>query len=182
MVEIETFANQLGYDASKILQMAHGLSSIDFATNSSFNESTGDLPEPIVQELYARYDVYSHGPFHFAESESKNKCTVFIPNKLTEQLLANDVILESFDKAQRLYQYLNWTIRISAVADSMVRLEGRNGYNVLLIHTELHDQRENDLYALCIINDMESAKAQKWYLFVFLSIFCFIEIPIGFWL
>lgn len=35
---------------------------------------------------------------------------------MTEQLIHHDLILEQFPTAQRLYQYLNWTMRMSKVA------------------------------------------------------------------
>jgi hypothetical protein len=43
-------------------------------------------------------------------------------------------------------------------------LESESGCNVVLVHTELHDHRQRDLYALCVSNDVVSAKAQKWQL------------------
>lgn len=88
---------------------------------------------------------------------------VFIPNKLTEVLLEMGVIWEQFQKPQRLYQYLNWTIRISNQSRQIVPLNGKNWFTIQLINTELHDQNGNHLYALCIPNDVISAKAQKWY-------------------
>ena len=57
---------------------------------------------------------------------------------------------------------MNWTIRISKVTEAVVVLKGRSGGKVLLIDTELHDHRGQELYALCIPNDVVSSKAQKW--------------------
>merc|ERR1719474_2401467 len=102
-------------------------------------------------------------------SNPEPKDTVFIPNKLTEQLIDDMLIHEPFGTARRLYQYLNWTLRISAMAQTTVQMEGRDGCSVLLVDTELHDQRGRGLYALCIRNDIVSAKAQKWQLAAMLS-------------
>merc|ERR1719433_2467114 len=55
-------------------------------------------------------------------------------------------------------------MRICKMAECLVVLEGRNGRTVLLVNTELHDQRGRELYALCIPNDVISFKAQKWQL------------------
>ena len=56
---------------------------------------------------------------------------------------------------------MNWTIRISKVAEAVVVLKGRSGGKVLLIDTELHDHRGQELYALCIPNDVVSSNAQN---------------------
>jgi len=143
---------------SQILSNAEHLSSGDFCLGSPDNV---DLPKNMVNELVAHYGLYSHGPFRF-HSNPDPKVKVFIPNKLTEQLVEEEALNEPLDTAPRLYQYLNWTMRISAMSQTTVQLEGREGRSVLLVHTELHDQRRRDLYALCIQNDIVSAKAQKW--------------------
>ena len=110
------------------------------------------------QSPYCRLNADGH-PTIF-----KEKSPVFVARKYTEQLVAGGVLLEGFPTAQRLYQYLNWTMRINKVSRTMNLLEGRGGGRVLLINTELHDRDRRELYALCIPNDVVSPKAQKWYI------------------
>ena len=85
---------------------------------------------------------------------------VFIDNKLTERLVASRVIAEQISTPRRLYQYLNWTMRLNKMAQSTLTMEGRNGYRVLLIDVELHDRYGRGLYALCILNDKDAPKWQ----------------------
>ncbi len=86
-----------------------------------------------------------------------------ISSKVTAQLVKSGLISERFSSAQRLYQYLNWTTRISAVAGCMAVMEGRNGRRMLLVNTELHDQSGHTLYALSSLNDVVTHRTQKWY-------------------
>jgi len=160
---IQCIAKQNGLDSELILSSAQGLSSADFCIKSNA-QSMSTLPDVVAEELLSRYDLYSQGPFNYRQFGAKENSMVFIPNKMTEKLMAEELISERFENASRLYQYLNWTIRISKVAQLMVLLESENGCNVVLVHTELHDQRQRDLYGLCVANDMVSAKAQKWQL------------------
>jgi len=162
---LKSIAELYGMAFSQILPRAEHLSSADFCLGSPRNV---DLPEVMVNELLSHYDLYHHGPFQM-HSNPEPKDTVFIPNKLTEQLIDDMLIHEPFGTARRLYQYLNWTLRISAMAQTAVQMEGRGGCSVMLVDTELHDQRRRGLYALCIRNDIVSAKAQKWQLAAMLS-------------
>jgi len=89
---------------------------------------------------------------------------VFINGKVTARLIRSQLIREDILTARRLYQYLNWTMRISKVAETMTIMEGRTGRKVLLFDVELHDQRGEGLYALCVPNDVQSPNAQQWQL------------------
>ena len=169
---IAYLAEKHGYNPDDILASAHHFSSADFCVDKHFNNDPERyLPSTIITDLRARYNLKSNGPFITVPSErslqkrvaSRNQWTVYVPNKFTDQLVADDIILETFDQSQRLYQYLNWTIRISTMARTMALLQGQNKYTVMLCHTELHDRRGRDLYALCIQNDVVSSNAQEWY-------------------
>jgi hypothetical protein len=94
----------------------------------------------------------------------KEKSMVFIANQVTQRLIETHLILEHFPTAQRLYQYLHWTMRMSKVAHAMAQFEGRNGGKVLLIDVELHDHRQQRLYALCTPNDVVTQQTQPWQL------------------
>lgn len=112
-------------------------------------------------------DLWRQSPFECLNADChpavfKEKSPVFVARKSTERLVAEQLMVEGFSTAQRLYQYLNWTMRINKVSRTMNLLEGRSGERVLLINTELHDRRRRELYALCIPNDVISPKAQKW--------------------
>merc|ERR1719193_126527 len=65
---------------------------------------------------------------------------------------------------QRLYQYLNWTMRINEMAGTEVIFKGRIGRRVLVIDVELHDLSASRLYALCTPNDVVSDHIEKWQL------------------
>ena len=171
-------AKKHGYNADDIIAIAsvHHFSSADFCldghSNAAYRGADGDpahyIPEAIVSDLRAHYCLKKNAPFAKMPSAQqrgapRNQWNVYIPNKLTQQLVADDIILEPFDRSQRLYQYLNWTIRISAMAQTIGLLQGQNRCIVMLCHIELHDRRGRDLYALCIQNDVVSPKAQEWY-------------------
>ena len=79
---------------------------------------------------------------------------VFIANQVTQQLIESQFIMEQFPTAQRLYQYLHWTMRMSKVAHTVSKFVGQNGGEVLVIDVELHDQSGQRLYALCTPNDV----------------------------
>ena len=161
---IQSIAQQNGLNIENMLTATQTLSSADFCFGTAA-KSMDHLPADLVEGLLSQYDLYAQGPFHYLNFGAKDNSMVFIPNKLTEQLMEDDLISEQFENASRLYQYLNWTIRISKVAQLMVPLESDSGCNVVLVHTELHDHRQRDLYGLCVSNDVVSANAQKWYVF-----------------
>ena len=173
---IAYLAKKHGYNADDVFASAHHFSSTDFCADAHSNgvyraagrHPANYIPEAIVSDLRARYSLKNHGPFKKMSmvqkrGTSRNQWSVYIPNEFTDQLVADDIILETFDQSQRLYQYLNWTIRISTMARTMALLQGQNKYTVMLCHTELHDRRGRDLYALCIQNDVVSHNAQEWY-------------------
>jgi len=94
----------------------------------------------------------------------KEKSDVYIGSKVTQRLVHNQFILEQPESARRLYQYLNWTLRMSKSADSGVTLRGRNGSKVLVFDVELHDFHNHSLFALCIPNDVVTNHTQIWQL------------------
>ena len=103
----------------------------------------------IPQKVWQRALDTPKQPVYF-----KTKSDVYISHKLTERLILSQRLLEHIPTAQRLYQYLYWTLRMNKVAHSMIVMVDQNGQKVLLFDIELHDQRGQRLYALCIANDV----------------------------
>ena len=94
---------------------------------------------------------------------------VFISPKYTQAIIDNQLISvaesETLDDSRRLYQYLNWTIRVNKInkyVNCFSTNKQNNNIKFLLINSELHDRNSNVLYMFCIKNDIESEKAQKW--------------------
>ena len=165
-------AKKHGYNADDIIAIAsaHHFSTADFCVDrgAAYRDPANYIPEAIVSDLRAKYSLKNNEPFAKMPSAQQRvafhtQLRVYVPDKLTNHLVADDIILEPFDRSQRLYQYLNWTIRISAMAQTIGLLQGQNRCIVMLCHIELHDRRGRDLYALCIQNDVVSPKAQEWY-------------------
>ena len=112
-------------------------------------------------------DMYNFRPFNRIHTPTtpmkfKETSSVFIPTKLTSHLISNNLIREQFQSTKRLFQFLNWTMRINKSTQNMAILKGQNGRKVLLFDVELHDPRGQSLYALCIPNITESPNAQPW--------------------
>merc|ERR1719445_897964 len=104
-----------------------------------------------------RQNLHNQEPFYLYKAPCrspvfKEKSTVFVNGKVTMELARNNALMEHFSASKRLYQYLNWTIRISKVAQTLSLLKGRNGAKVLLVNMELHDRFGRELYALCTLN------------------------------
>jgi len=78
---------------------------------------------------------------------------VFITHKLTSRLIDDDQILEPIPCPRRLYQYLNWTIKINKMAGTDLVLESGKGRRVMVIDVELHNPRRQRLYALSVANN-----------------------------
>eukprot|EP00484_Ammonia_sp_Unknown_P002375 CAMPEP_0197074322 /NCGR_PEP_ID=MMETSP1384-20130603/211048_1 /TAXON_ID=29189 /ORGANISM="Ammonia sp." /LENGTH=642 /DNA_ID=CAMNT_0042513163 /DNA_START=97 /DNA_END=2025 /DNA_ORIENTATION=+ len=97
---------------------------------------------------------------------------VFISPKYTQQILDDEILAEwqTFDTGARLYQYLNWTVRINKINGNVMCFENKKVYHdksvvkiqFIVINTELHDYDGNELYMFCVKNDKLSAKAQRW--------------------
>ena len=122
------------------------------------------LPERARQLLR---DLYNYRQFNrinvaMPPMTFKETSSVFIPTKLTSHLISNHLIQEQFASTKRLFQFLNWTMRINKSTQNMVVMEGRNGCKVLLFDVELHDPRCQSLYALCTPNITQTPKAQPW--------------------
>jgi len=168
-------AQKHGHDPHSVVPLFHHLSSTDFCLGPpAWTSSMGQIPGAVWKAVSAHYNLAAQRPFRRLSAAGnptvfKEKSPVFVARKYTEKLVASEQIVEGFSTAQRLYQYLNWTMRINKVSESMNLLEGRHGAKVLLINTELHDRERRELYALCIRNDVVSVKAQKWQLAALLT-------------
>lgn len=152
--------------ALKWINQSH-LSSAHFCTGSVGDVVKSQLPQYLIDALHEHYDLGRFAPYFSpgAVIKKEERIRVFIPNKMTDKLLSDGVILEDFENSNRFYQYLNWTIRISTIAQCLRVLESskQQGHSVLLIHGEIHDTLGRDLYCLCTTNDVLSHKTQKWY-------------------
>ena len=122
------------------------------------------LPDRARQTLQ---DLHHFRPFHrvnipMPPMPFKESSSVFIPSKVTTQLITNRMIQEQFVSPKRLFQFLNWTLRINKSTQNMVVMEGQNARKVLLFDIELHDPRGHNLYALCTPNITQTPNAQPW--------------------
>ena len=132
------------------------------------------IPERVWRGVCQHYNARNRGPYRRVNAHSdsklsssmkfKEKPTVFMNHKVTARLVRSQIILEKIPTAQRLFQYLNWTMRINKMATTTTVLEGRDGAKVLLFDVELHGPRGQRLYALCTPNDVISPNAQPWQL------------------
>jgi len=167
-------ARSEGFDRQSIVALFRGLSSADFLFAAPSFSRHPQIPEAVWQRVCDHFHASSLSPFRRQHAPSspmafKEKSMVFIPGKLTERLVADNVISERIPSAQRLYQLLNWTLRISKVAACCALFEGRNGGKAMVIDTELHDEGGQSLFALCTPNDVVTAKSQEWQLAALLT-------------
>ena len=161
---------KMGYDARYIATIFqdHAYASTDFILG--FGSAPSTVPQGVWQSVHDHYNLCLQRPFYpqIIDKEPlifKEKSDVFIANAVTERLINDQLLLEQFTTTKRLYQYLNWTMRMCKVAHLWTQMEGRNGGKVLLFDVELHDNRRGDgLYALCIPNDVVTHKSQRWQL------------------
>jgi len=168
-----------GYDPQHTVSLLKSYSSAEFLCGAP-PIWDGYIPESVWQRVCCYFNAQTHCPYRkviLAENKTfyKAKSTVFIGNKFTEKCIRDRVIAEHIPTAQRLYQYLNWTVRINKVEQSNLLLEGRNGSKIMIINTELHDHRGQSLYALCVPNDAVGGKTQKWQLAAFLTAYDVVE-------
>ena len=143
---VKRTAEKLGYDPNAIAAKAKGLSCVDL---SDYNMSTEIMPNDILQELRTRY---CHNQQHSNCNDTDN-AIVYIHGNLTARLIRSEQIAEQLTTPQRLYQYLFWTMKMNKIARTMIEMKTKDGHNVLIIDVELHDQRGQNLYALCIPNN-----------------------------
>ena len=158
-----------GYDPNEIVPLFRHYTSAQFVYASPALREWNQIPKTIWQRVCNHFNAYHQAPYHHLNIVSeptmfKEKSMVFINGKVTARLIRSQLIREDILTARRLYQYLNWTMRISKVAQTMTMMEGRNGGKVLLFDVELHDERGEGLYALCVPNDVMSPNAQQWQL------------------
>jgi len=173
-------AQQEGLNPHHIWPMFKQFSSADFVFGPQYRHchaSMQHIPRGVLQRMHLHYNVMWMRPFMLdpmaqieKRSMFKERSMVFVTKKLTEQLITG-YLREKMESVQRLYQYLNWTIRISKVARRLVVLSGQNGHRMrlLVINVELHNKYGDPLYAVCIPNDVTTAKAQPWQLAYLLS-------------
>ena len=132
------------------------------------------IPERVWRAVCQHYNARNRAPYRrvnvnndskpSSSMQSRGKSTVFMNHKVTARLVRSQIILEKIPTAQRLFQYLNWTMRIDKMAQTITVMEGRGGAKVLLFDVELHGPRGQRLYALCTPNDVTSPNAQPWQL------------------
>ena len=157
-----------GQDPNQIVPLFRHYTSAQFVYGPP-TDWNHQIPEGIWQRVCDHFNAHNQAPYHRLNIVNvptmfKEKSMVFINGKVTARLIRSQLIREDILTARRLYQYLNWTMRISKVAQTMTMMEGRNGGKVLLFDVELHDERGEGLYALCVPNDVMSPNAQQWQL------------------
>jgi len=170
LTTVASIAAKHGHDPLTVVPLFRQLSSTDFCLGSpEWKTAYVSIPGAVWKDVVDHYNLSTQSPYVRLSADGhptifKEKSPVFVSRKYTEKLVSGGTTMEKFVTAQRLYQYLNWTMRINKVSKTMNLLEGKNGSKVLLINTELHDHERRELYALCIANDVVSPKAQKWQL------------------
>merc|ERR1719474_1889769 len=155
--------------ACDITPLFRHMSPADFLIGQPSANRKHGIPDRVWQRVCAYFHASKWGPYRRREDVPqqtlfKEHSTVFVSSKLTKSLIAKRVYLEPIPTTKRLYQYLNWTIRINKVAQTMAEMEGRNGRKFLLINVELHSQHGKVLYALCAPNDAKKAAVKPWFM------------------
>jgi len=173
---IAQIAQSEGENPHRIIPMFRSLSSAHFLCGppTLSNEQLQTMPWGIWQKVCGQFSAAMQSPYYRLGVDNKSvafkeKSDVFIASKTTEQFVQSGFLLEQFDSPRRLYQYLNWTLRISKVAQTVALLEGRGGGRLLVINVELHDRNGNELFALCPPNDVTTHRAQNWQLAALLN-------------
>jgi len=129
------------------------------------------IPERVCQRVRDHFDAATHAPYRRLTGFT-DKWRVKISNEVTARLTESQVIWEKMPepKTRRLYQYLDWTIRMNRDSRTAAVVEGANGGKMLLIDVELHDRRRHDLYALCSpLDTVQSARSVQWQLISLLT-------------
>ena len=166
---IRRIAEMIGYDARYIAPMFNTYTSADFIHGAQAVPKVATIPDNMWQSVHCHYNLCLQQPFTEQSIVQrplifKEKSSVYIGIRVTKRLIKDQTILDQFSTTKRLYQYLNWTLRMCKVTHSMTQFQGQNGANVLLFDVELHDRRGQGLYALCITNDLVTDKSQRWQL------------------
>jgi len=166
---ITCFARDEGFEPKRIVPLFKTFSSADFLCGppSMALDWSHKVPLRVWQRVCEHFNARAQRPYQPVELAEhptifKEKAMVFIASRFTEQCIEDRLIAEHFPTARRLYQFLKWTMRISKVAQAMAKFEGQSGGKIMVIDTELHDQRGQSLYALCTPNDAMAPKSQKW--------------------
>jgi len=170
MKTIHEIVLEEGYEPAQIVPALRGYSAVNFVSDSNaISYAPNGVPESVWQRISERYNPFLQRPFRRLEVAPepvyfKEKSDVYIGSKVTQRLVNNQFIMEQPETARRLYQYLNWTLRMSKSAQTGVTLQGRNGTKVLVFDVELHNFNGEGLYALCIPNDVVTHRTQMWQL------------------
>lgn len=103
--------------ANELLLKFRSYSSSNFICGPPTGYCPTGIPQRIWQKVGDHYNLFARRPFvrkNMAEKPAifKEKSMVFITKQLTEKCIKRDLIHEVMGTVRRLYQYLNWTIRI----------------------------------------------------------------------
>ena len=157
-----------GSHVNHIIQQLKRHSADDFICGE-YLQKPHQIPDIIWSKLCEHFHARVYRPFQRQNIDPdtiivhhKQKQDIFIPNNLTGHIIGAKLIAEEIPSARRLYQYLNWKMRISKMAQTTAYMKGQGGRRLLLINVELHDQRGHELYALCTPNDMVLPKSPSW--------------------
>jgi len=158
-------ALEKGADPKGTVNAFKRFNSTDFIGGPPATVHSGRIPQNVWSAVCAQYSASAQAPYHLLPvgtvmNTVKKNPMVFMRSKTTSALIRSGVIAECFYSAKRLYQYLNWTVSISKVAQTMAVLEGRRGLKLLVINVELHDSAGSELFALCSPND--SGHGEPW--------------------
>jgi len=169
LLKVHELARSEGYHPLYILSKFKPYTSAHFICELHGAQKAHQIPPRIWQKLCDHYRAYRQRPYRRVGAEEKSilfktKAVVFIGGKVTDQIIRTKFLREHFPTAQRLYQYLNWTIRISEVANVSAVMEGQDGRRILLSNVELHDRGGRDLYAVSTPNDVSGHKIPDWQL------------------
>jgi len=180
---IHRIGQQNGFDASDIVSCFERLqmSSASFALPAApQHDAAADFlhehrlhcnPQHfnlVWRALSEQYNLCSAAPFKpnpVAAAAPRERTLVYIAKQTTQDIVDSHQLLEecTLSNAARVYQYLNWTIRLSKLHGSVQTLESRRGHRILIINSELHCRCTREpLYMLCVPNDFDAAKSQKW--------------------
>ena len=132
MQTVSDIAFDEGFGPTDIKQLFHNLSSHDFVCGEPTLKNKEQIPVRVWQRVCRFYHAQSWCPYvpreyKVSPTVFKESSMVFVSNKLTKALIQKRVILEAIPTTRRLYQYINWTMRINKVAQTMAVFQGRSG-------------------------------------------------------
>lgn len=172
LLTVHDIAESEGLNPRHIVSLFEHYCSSDFICGvpSDSVKNRRQIPDTVWQRVCDHYNASIQSPYRRRKhdiqlAEFMEKSSVFIASEVTSRLIHSQVILEKMPSpmTRRLYQYLNWTMRMNKFAQTAAVMEGQNGRRLLLIDVELHDQRGEELYALCSPND-KKVQFEEWQL------------------